>query len=303
MKIKKLAWLTVGFTYLLMVWGNLVSSTGSGLACPDWPLCHGTILPPISFSVVMEWGHRLLAFTASMLILATLISVFRAPLAPNSSLKTSGKTLLFLLVLQILLGATTVMLGLSPTVSTIHLMVATLVFSGLILVACVATWENPVISNPSPKVKRLALSGLVALLIQFALGALVRHSHSGLACPNFPNCLSGFFPAPWTYENSLAFIHRWWGVMMIGVFFHLATATPRHAPELARAARSAFGISIAQVLLGIGTVMSGLNTHSRATHAAVGYALWGILFYITVRAGGLQGLWKRQEAAAPIPSV
>src|SRR2546423_14043799 len=161
--MRKLAWITVAFVYLLMVWGNLVSSTGSGLACPDWPLCHGTLTPPLSFAVVLEWGHRLLAFTATCLIVATMIGVFRTK--GDSALKRSGRSLLVLLVLQILLGATTVLLGLSPLVSTIHLVVATLVFSGLITVAAVSTWGNPVAKGATPKLKHLATAGLIAMLI------------------------------------------------------------------------------------------------------------------------------------------
>jgi heme A synthase len=37
---------TVGLLFLLLVWGNLVAGLKAGLACPDWPLCHGKVLPP-----------------------------------------------------------------------------------------------------------------------------------------------------------------------------------------------------------------------------------------------------------------
>lgn len=165
------------------------------------------------------------------------------------------------------------------------------VFSGAILWACRATWENPVVHSDSPKfgkIKRLALSGLFALAVQFLLGSLMRTQHSGLACPNFPACIDGFFPSPLTYEAALAFTHRWWGVLMVGVFAHLTLVTPKIAPALTPVARQLLPLAVVQIILGVGTVMSGMTPHLRATHAAVGYGLWGLLFFISVRAGAFQ---------------
>ena len=305
--MRKLAWTTVGFTYLLMVWGNLVSATGSGLACPDWPLCHGTIAPGLRPEVILEWGHRLLAFTASCLIFTTIYKVLRTS-HPDSVLRRSGMSMLGLLILQILLGATTVLLGLSPTVSTIHLVIANIVFGGLITVACVVTWGNPVVATPTAeaksaasKLRLLALSALAGMIVQLALGALVRHTHSGLACSQFPNCLDQFLPIPLTFQTALAFLHRWWGFALMGLFFHML-GVAKEVPGLHRASGNAFKLALAQIFLGIGTVMTGLNTHTRASHAAIGYALWGTTFYIVIRSGGLRWLWDR-TARVPQPVV
>ena len=68
---------TLFFTYLLMVMGAFVTSTGSGLACPDWPLCYGSVTPPMRMDIWFEWGHRLLGGIAGILILLSTIFVWR----------------------------------------------------------------------------------------------------------------------------------------------------------------------------------------------------------------------------------
>jgi heme A synthase len=138
----------------------------------------------------------------------------------------------------------------------------------------------------APKLRRLSGAGLGALVVQYFLGALSRNYHAALACPAFPGCSeSGFLPLH--FEGTLAFLHRWWGILMLGLFIHLSIAAVKTAPALLSPARKASGLGVAQVFLGIGIVMTQLHPNSRLYHVAVGYALWGLLVFIRSRTGGI----------------
>lgn len=285
--MKYLGWVTVVLTYVLMVWGNLVSATGSGLACPDWPLCNGTVFPTLSFPVILEWGHRLLALTTSIFIVITVVKGFQsAKRSGNLAALKYGKFILCLLIAQILLGGLTVFLGLSIFVSTVHLIIASLVWSGLIALAySFSTVETTVDENPAKcsELHKLLVFGAVFLLVQIILGAVVRHSHAGLSCPTFPHCREGsFFPSQFLFEEWISFTHRWWGILTVGFFGYFAYYCAKNSLVLSRVSRRMFALSVAQVFLGIGTVASGLSVHSRAIHAAVGYLLWGKMSYAII---------------------
>ena len=267
-------WAAIVALFLLMTMGNIVSATGSGLGCPDWPLCHGRLLPPAETQVLIEFSHRLKAIPFTLLLLVTVVLTWRRTTARAP--RRLSLVLVGLLAAQIGLGGVTVLFKLPGLVSTAHLVNALLILAGLIILA-----EGTPVHAPVPgRLKRLALAGLAALLLQLALGGYVRHAGAGLACPDFPLCSGSLLPHHW--ESALHWIHRWLGVALLGFFVHLALATRRTA--LARPAALAAGLAVLQVALGIAAVLGGLAVPLRAAHALVAYVLWGVVVWLSVHA-------------------
>src|SRR5215472_13653289 len=126
-----LGWAAVAAVFLLMTVGNVVSATGSGLACPDWPLCHGRFIPPLRTDVLIEYSHRAVAAVASILLVCTIVATLRRNTTRGA--RWIGIALGVLLALQIGLGGATVLLKLPHLISTAHLVNARPILAGLIL--------------------------------------------------------------------------------------------------------------------------------------------------------------------------
>lgn len=274
----RLAWAAVVAVFFLMTLGNVVSATGSGLACPDWPLCHGSLIPPLRLGVLIEYSHRLAALAATVLIVATTVLALRGSRAPG--VRRLAWLLPALLAVQIALGGITVLLKLPHLISTAHLVNALLILAGLIVLARGLQSAAPARVGDE-RLRRLARVGLIVLLVQLALGGYVRHSGAGLACPDFPLCSGDLLPTQWL--AGVHWVHRWLGVLLLGLFVHVAVTGRTTATRLVAA------LAGLQVALGIATVLLQLTPIVRATHAAVGYSIWAVLVWVSVEAGCWRG--------------
>ena len=130
--------------YLTIVVGGDLTATGSGFACgASWPFCPGGVIPPDlnNPSVATEFTHRVVAFTTSLLILATLVLALLWYRREARILLLSAGSMA-LLVVQVLLGMATVQSKLSPDIVTAHLALGTATFAAALVLAVLA-WTLP----------------------------------------------------------------------------------------------------------------------------------------------------------------
>lgn len=138
---KGLSFATAFSIYILIVLGGVVSSTGSGLACPDWPLCRGQVIPSLTPSIVIEFTHRVWTIVVTVLVIATMLFALSKYRWRSNLPKFS--TLTFALLLgQIVLGMITVNTRTLPIAVTSHLAVATLVFASALTTAVIAVTHD-----------------------------------------------------------------------------------------------------------------------------------------------------------------
>ena len=284
--VARLARVTALFAFGLIVLGGVVRSTGSGLACPDWPLCHGRLLPALQPQVLFEWGHRLVAFLVSLLMVALTASILaraelRRALLPRLLLA------LGLLAMQIVLGALTVWKLLQFGVVTWHLGNALLFLAALLSIGERAQRleEGRGPARQEPWGVRFALaSAAVATLLQTLVGGLVSTTHAGLACPDFPGCRGELFP-PLEGLAGLQMIHRYGAYLLLVFLTAVAFGTRRvEDPRVRAAALLAPVLVLLQAVLGVFNVLLAVPVWITAAHLATASALFAMLTLAALRA-------------------
>src|SRR5512143_2660357 len=115
-------------TFGLITMGGIVRVTGSGLGCPDWPTCHGQLVPPMRMDAIIEYLHRLIAALTSPFILASAV-VGWDKLRAIKWVSRPPIIAVGLLIVEIVLGAITVLTELPPEIVAVHLGTALTIFA------------------------------------------------------------------------------------------------------------------------------------------------------------------------------
>ncbi len=294
--IHRIAWVTVGFTYLLIVLGGIVRVTDSGLSCPDWPTCYGRLYAPLGIHTLLEQSHRYVAAIIGVLVVTLAVgALLWARKERQVLIPALIAPLIF--VVQIILGGLTVLLKLPSTIITAHLGTALAIFAMVITIAIMSGKAAPSKEHPDKTRKFVRLAMTNALLVYGLIlsGSYVFGSGASLACTSWPLCGTA---QPWAITNHLADVnifHRLVATFVgLVLIWTLISAWRRRkvAPGQAWVAVVAGALFIAQSVVGGLIVLLYKPAFVAALHLALATAVWACLVLLAVLA-------TRQLQAAP----
>jgi cytochrome c oxidase assembly protein subunit 15 len=298
----RFAVVTAGATLALIFAGGLVTSTGSGLAVPDWPLAFGQVFPRMEGGVLFEHGHRLIA--AGVGLLTTVLAAWLWWREPRAWVRGLGLAALAAVVVQGLLGGATVLLGLPPAVSVLHAGVAQAYFCLMVIVALVTgpRWAEARFAgraSRAPGLHGLCLVATGVVYGQILLGAGMRHLGAGLAIPDFPLALGRVIPPLDAWPVAIHFAHRVGAAAAaVAVVWTAARILRRReVPGLAGPARLALALLGVQIALGALTIWTVKAVVPTTAHVAGGAALLGTLVVLACRTAAPAG--ARRDRPVP----
>jgi heme A synthase len=254
--------------YALAMLGSWTRINGAGMTCPDWPLCHGAVVPALHGKIVLEWLHRLFALLESLLVAGVVVTGIPLRRA-IPALSPMLRALAALFVLQVLLGAITIWFANSPPSVMVHWGTATLLLATFTVLAVIAFAGAPAPGAAARSSRRGPAMPVVTAALAFAAtcaGAYVSSSGAGFACTGLPGCGDTFFGA--TSAQAVHMLHRFLGSALAVLAVATVLLVPRSLRRTSTALRVALVLVALQVTLGILMVQHALPSALREAHAA-----------------------------------
>jgi heme A synthase len=264
------ALLTAAATYWLVLLGSTVRVSDSGMGCSDWPLCHGQIAPVDQFHALLEQSHRYLAFAATVGVVAVAVLARRSRSSRRVIVPAFGAVAV--VIVQVLLGAVTVLTHNAPITVALHLLVG-LCLLGVTTATAVAVMlerrGRPLLPD---KWGPLAWSSLGITFALFVSGTAVVDSGAAAACPSWPGCpkvRNGWMMAAQLAHRGVAGL----AVLALGV---LAYRAVRQASSRVPSILGwiMFGLLLAQVAAGATSAVLRAPPAAQDVHLALAATIW-----------------------------
>ena len=269
--------------------GGIVRVTGSGLGCPDWPLCHGQLIPPFDFATLLEYSHRLSASLLGVLVLGTAIVVLLRYRHIKWG-KNSILTALALVFVAAILGGATVLTELAWWLRLIHLGVAEVAVAALVI-AVVVSWrvgapkQDDSDSGAEAGANKLINATLIGVFLLILSGSYIVGAGYGSSCGTWPLCNGSLFPEGRAYIEHMG--HRYFAAvigLLVLVVAYKAWQARVSLPSVGWSGVLLFLAFAAQILVGALTVWLGFTPEIKAIHLSMATLVWIALVFVAALA-------------------
>jgi heme A synthase len=274
---RRLAFLTALFAYLQIALGGVVRVSGSGLGCPDWPLCHGRPYPPADVHSIIEYSHRTVGSITGLLVILTVVCAWivfarRRPVVPivaTASLVAIG--------VEGALGGLVVMQALQPWLVLVHLGLAMIILGCLLASAILSL---PVSAGvPDARLRGLGIAAAAATYVMLLTGSSVVASSADQSCRSWPLC-GGGFAIDFSGVNAFTMLHRG-SVFVIGAFIvYVIHEAMRHAALRPVGMLTIFVFAL-QIAVGAGAALTDLGLIN-GLHVAIATLVWSGMLSIAL---------------------
>lgn len=298
--------LVVAMTFVLIFIGGHTTTSGAGMAFPDWPLSNGSLNPQgwlTNFFMFLEHSHRLTAGLVATMVAVMFAWIWlRRGSVREGAFPLAGMALLGVLA-QAVLGGLRVILdpqGVAATTTTtattfrvLHGCVAQIELCLLVALAALLSpaWDRVRTSQKLSGIAKLGRIAVALVFLQLIVGATMRHLGAGLAIPTFPQATAdgGFMPKIHNAYVDLNFTHTRFGALVVTLLLlHLGASAFRKADGDALIQRPAIllgALILAQVTLGMFVIWTQKQQPLLTTlHVVNGAAVLATCVLLTVRA-------------------
>ena len=282
--------------------GGVVRVTGSGLGCPDWPLCDGRVIPVFERAPLVEFSHRVVASVVGLLTLAVAVLALRRHRG-EPWIRLPGLAGAFLVLVAALLGAVVVWTELAWWVRLVHLGIAEGVVACMVVVTLV-TWRAgggaaSEGGSPGAWLKVLIAASVAGTFLVILWGSYMVGYGAGSSCGTWPLCRGSLLPEGTAY--AIHMVHRFLSAAVGVVLLASALMVLRRGarvPALSLAAWLALAALAGQTMLGAWTVWAGFTIEMRAVHLAGATLLWAAVVGLATLHGMPQRLHGSETAAS-----
>ena len=281
--LRRFAKLVAFSTLLLIFAGAMVTSTGSGLAVPDWPLNYGMLLPPMVGGILYETGHRYIASFVGFLVIIQ--AIWLQMREPKRFVRMLGWTSLGAVITQGILGGMTVLFLQPHALSVAHGAVAEIFLCINVSIAFFTSRSFPSMRDHRVSGAPIASTTALVLIVylQIIAGAVMRHLGAGLAIPDFPLSFGRLVPAFTSSAIAANFAHRVGGVLVAIAMLVAVSQALKWGGALRNFALALIAVVALQIFLGAEVVWSGDPRlyHSLAGDIAMKHAAITSLHVVT----------------------